>query len=77
MIGILPFFHIYGMTVLVNLALWRGATVVTMPRFELDAFLRLMQDHRVTYACLVPSDRARPREAPRRGSTSIFRRSSS
>ena len=54
MIGILPFFHIYGMTVLVNLALWRGATVVTMPRFELDAFLRLMQDHRVTYACLVP-----------------------
>jgi acyl-CoA synthetase (AMP-forming)/AMP-acid ligase II len=54
MIGILPFFHIYGMTVLVNLALWRGATVVTMPRFELDTFLRLMQDHRVTYACLVP-----------------------
>jgi acyl-CoA synthetase (AMP-forming)/AMP-acid ligase II len=25
-----------------------------MPRFELDGFLRLMQDHRVTYACLVP-----------------------
>ena len=54
MIGVLPFFHIYGMTVLVNLALWRGATVITMPRFDLDAFLRLMQDHRVTYACLVP-----------------------
>jgi acyl-CoA synthetase (AMP-forming)/AMP-acid ligase II len=54
MIGILPFFHIYGMTVLMSLALWRGATVVTMPRFELDPFLRLMQDHRVTYACLVP-----------------------
>ena len=54
LIGILPFFHIYGMTVLVNLALWRGATVVTMPRFELDGFLQLMQDHRVTYACLVP-----------------------
>jgi acyl-CoA synthetase (AMP-forming)/AMP-acid ligase II len=54
MIGILPFFHIYGMTVLMSLALWRGATVVTMPRFELDPFLQLMQDHRVTYACLVP-----------------------
>jgi acyl-CoA synthetase (AMP-forming)/AMP-acid ligase II len=54
MIGILPFFHIYGMTVLMSLALWRGATVVTMPRFELEPFLRLMQDHRVTYACLVP-----------------------
>ena len=34
MIGVLPFFHIYGMTVLVNLALRKGAeTVVTMPRF--------------------------------------------
>ncbi|MGZ4110762.1 MAG: AMP-binding protein [Actinomycetota bacterium] len=54
MIGVLPFFHIYGMTVLVNLALYKGATVVTMPRFELDAFLALMQQHRVTFACLVP-----------------------
>jgi acyl-CoA synthetase (AMP-forming)/AMP-acid ligase II len=54
MIGILPFFHVYGLTVLMNLALWRGTTVVTMPKFELDEFLRLMQDHRVTYGCLVP-----------------------
>ncbi len=42
------------MTVLVNLTLWRGATVVTLPRFELEGFLRTMQDHRVTFACLVP-----------------------
>ena len=54
MIGVLPFFHIYGMTVLVNLALRKGATVVTMPRFDLDEFLRLMELHRVTFACLVP-----------------------
>jgi acyl-CoA synthetase (AMP-forming)/AMP-acid ligase II len=54
MIGVLPFFHIYGMTVLVNLALWKGATVVTMPRFDLEEFLTLMQEHGVTFACLVP-----------------------
>ena len=54
MIGVLPFFHIYGMTVLVNLALRKGATVVTMPRFDLDEFLRLLAEHRVTFACLVP-----------------------
>ncbi len=54
MIGVLPFFHIYGLTVILNLALWRGATVVTMPRFELDQFLRLLQDHRVTIGCIVP-----------------------
>jgi acyl-CoA synthetase (AMP-forming)/AMP-acid ligase II len=54
LIGVLPFFHIYGMTVLVNLALWRGATVVTMPKFDLDDFLTLMEDHAVTFAALVP-----------------------
>lgn len=53
-IGILPFFHIYGMTVIMNLALRNGATIVTMPRFDLEEFLRLMQDHRVTKAFLVP-----------------------
>ena len=54
MIGILPFFHIYGMTVVMNLALSRGATIVTMPRFELDGFLGLMELHRITRAMLVP-----------------------
>ncbi|HUL84631.1 MAG TPA: AMP-binding protein [Actinomycetota bacterium] len=54
MIGVLPFFHIYGLTVLVNLALRKGATVVTMPRFDLEEFLTLLQEHRVTFACLVP-----------------------
>jgi acyl-CoA synthetase (AMP-forming)/AMP-acid ligase II len=53
-IAVLPFFHIYGMTVVMNLALQRGATIVTMPRFELEPFLRLLQDHRVTRAYLVP-----------------------
>jgi acyl-CoA synthetase (AMP-forming)/AMP-acid ligase II len=54
LIGVLPFFHIYGLTVILNLALWSGATVVTMPRFELDLFLELIQEHRVTVACIVP-----------------------
>src|SRR4029077_4733892 len=30
-IGVLPFFHIYGMVVIMNLSLHVGATVVTMP----------------------------------------------
>lgn len=53
-IGVLPFFHIYGMTVIMNSALHRGCTVVTMPRFDLEEFLRILQDHRVTRAFLVP-----------------------
>lgn len=54
LIGILPFYHIYGMVVVMNMALARGATVVTMPRFEMEGFLQLLQDHRVTRAYLAP-----------------------
>jgi acyl-CoA synthetase (AMP-forming)/AMP-acid ligase II len=53
-VAVLPFFHIYGMQITMNLALAVGATVVTMPRFELESFLRIVQDWRVTRADLVP-----------------------
>lgn len=53
-IAVLPLFHIYGMQVTLNLALREGATVVTMPRFELDGFLRLVERYKVTRADLVP-----------------------
>jgi acyl-CoA synthetase (AMP-forming)/AMP-acid ligase II len=53
-LGVLPFFHIYGMTVIMNQALRMGATVVTMPRFELEGFLDLLERHRVTKVHLVP-----------------------
>jgi acyl-CoA synthetase (AMP-forming)/AMP-acid ligase II len=54
LIGVLPFFHIYGLLVIMNSALHHGATIVTMPRFDLEQFLQLMQDHGVTRAHLVP-----------------------
>ena len=53
-IGVLPFFHIYGMTVIMNMGLRFGATTVTMPRFDLEQFLTLLQDHEVTRAYVVP-----------------------
>ena len=39
-LAVLPFFHIYGMNVLMNRVRAAGATVVTMPRFDLEQFLR-------------------------------------
>lgn len=54
MIGVLPFFHIYGMVLILNLAVYRGATLVTMPRFDLEQFLQLIQDHKITTLSLVP-----------------------
>jgi acyl-CoA synthetase (AMP-forming)/AMP-acid ligase II len=51
---VLPFFHIYGQVVLMAAALWHGATLVTMPRFDLEDFLRILQEQRITQAFLVP-----------------------
>jgi acyl-CoA synthetase (AMP-forming)/AMP-acid ligase II len=53
-IAVLPFFHIYGLVVIMNMTLHRGATVVTMPRFDLPEFLRVIQDYRITRANVVP-----------------------
>jgi acyl-CoA synthetase (AMP-forming)/AMP-acid ligase II len=52
--GVLPFFHIYGQTVIMNMGLHLGATIVTMPRFDLEQFLGLIQEYRLTFAHLVP-----------------------
>ena len=53
-LGVMPFYHIYGMTVVMNLALHKRATVVTMLRFELEPFLRVLQDYRVERAYVAP-----------------------
>ena len=53
-IAVLPFYHIYGFTVLLNISLYQGVTIVTMPRFDLELFLRLMQDYAITRANVVP-----------------------
>ena len=53
-VAVLPFFHIYGMQVLMNLGLRAGATIVTMPRFDLEQFLSLHQEHQLTIAFVAP-----------------------
>ncbi|MCW2700381.1 MAG: hypothetical protein JWQ45_1916 [Blastococcus sp.] len=53
-IAVLPFFHIYGLTVLMNQGLQWGGTVVTLPRFDLDDFLRTIQDYKITRAFVAP-----------------------
>ncbi|SIR67554.1 AMP-binding protein [Williamsia sterculiae] len=53
-IAILPFFHIYGMTVLLNAALHARASLVIMPRFDLAEFLGSIQKYGVTYGFIAP-----------------------
>ncbi|TDD29913.1 4-coumarate--CoA ligase family protein [Kribbella turkmenica] len=53
-IAILPFFHIYGLTVLMNLPLRLGATVVVLPKFDLEQFLTTLERERITRAFVAP-----------------------
>lgn len=52
--AVLPFFHIYGMQILMNMGLAVGATIVTLPRFDMVQMLELAQEHRITRLFLVP-----------------------
>jgi len=54
MLCFLPLYHIYGLTVGLNLALIRGCTLVLMPRFDCEASLQLIADEGVTFALCVP-----------------------
>jgi 4-coumarate--CoA ligase len=53
-VAVLPFFHIYGMQVLMNTGLRAGVRIVTMPRFDLEQFLSLHQEHQLTCAFVAP-----------------------
>lgn len=53
-IAVLPFFHIYGMTVLLNAALRARARLVVMPSFDLQKFLGNIQDHQCTVGYIAP-----------------------
>jgi acyl-CoA synthetase (AMP-forming)/AMP-acid ligase II len=53
-VGILPFFHIYAMMVILNWILRNGASIVVLPRFDLEQFLTVLSRYRVTIAHVVP-----------------------
>ncbi len=53
-LAVLPFFHIYGMQILMNGMLSNGVSVITLPRFDLVQALQLIQEHRITHFYAVP-----------------------
>ncbi len=54
MLAVLPFFHIYAMTGLLNGALAVGGTVVSVPRFDLEQVLGIIQQYKVTNFFVAP-----------------------
>lgn len=55
MLGVLPFFHVFAMTVVMNLSVLVGATIVMHPRFELIAVLNDIKRKRPTLLPGVPT----------------------
>jgi acyl-CoA synthetase (AMP-forming)/AMP-acid ligase II len=53
-LAVLPFFHIYGMVVILLFVLAEGGTLITMPRFDMEEFLATVQKYKITVAPLVP-----------------------
>lgn len=46
-IGLLPFFHIYGLTAVQFGSICDGAHLVTIPRFDPEIFLKTLHERKV------------------------------
>jgi long-chain acyl-CoA synthetase len=55
MMAVLPFFHVYGLTVCLLLGLRLGAALVLVPRFDLDGVLAAIDKYRPTLFPGVPT----------------------
>lgn len=52
---VLPLFHIFAMTVLMNAGVYRGTKNILLPRFDAEAVLGLMEKHKVSVFAGVPT----------------------
>ncbi len=52
---VLPLFHIFAMTCMMNAALYRGVSCVLLPKFDAEAVFLLMQKHKITVFGGVPT----------------------
>lgn len=54
LLAVMPFSHIYGLTLLMNLGIVMGVTLVTVPNFVLEEFLQVIEKHRITFLPVAP-----------------------
>jgi long-chain acyl-CoA synthetase len=55
MLAILPFFHVFAMTVCLNVAVLGGMEIVTIPRFDLNDAMKLLKSKKPQYMPAVPA----------------------
>lgn len=54
-LGVLPFFHVFAMTVVQNMLLSAGAEIIMLPRFEVEAALKAIETKKATFVAGVPT----------------------
>ncbi|MEZ4524048.1 MAG: 4-coumarate--CoA ligase family protein [Thermomicrobiales bacterium] len=54
LINVLPFYHLAGLGIFLNLGFAAGSTMVLLPRFDLELMLAGIEKHRVNKTFLVP-----------------------
>ncbi|XP_039293591.1 4-coumarate--CoA ligase 1 isoform X3 [Nilaparvata lugens] len=52
--AILPFFHIYGFVIIMMSSLRHGGKLVTLPRFEPNSFIKVLETQKSTIMYIVP-----------------------
>lgn len=52
---VLPLFHIFAMTVLMNAGIYKGASMVLLPRFDAESVFGLMEKHEISIFAGVPT----------------------
>ena len=54
-LAVLPFFHVFAMTAIMNFCLYYGAEMILMPRFELEPVLKVIDKKKPTIFPAVPT----------------------
>lgn len=54
LVGVLPFYHAYGLALLILLSIRRGVKLIVLPGFAPELFLKTIEQYKVTYAHIVP-----------------------
>ncbi len=55
MVGVLPFFHVFAMQIVMNCSIWAGMKIILHPKFVLNDLLKSIKKFRPTFLPAVPA----------------------
>ncbi|KHO00638.1 4-coumarate-CoA ligase 2 [Metarhizium album ARSEF 1941] len=53
-LGVLPFFHIYGLSVTLNVTMQTGSAMIVLPKFDIEKACKLIEKHSITFMYVPP-----------------------